>query len=285
VEIIIMRALDPEVTDAVFERIERLLPEPADDHPLGCHRRRIDDRTCFRGILIRLVTGCSWEDAERLIGHAASDTTLRTRRSEWIAAGVFDDLFLDALRDYERAGLLQARHTAADGSLHKAPCGGPGSGANPTDRGKLGWKWLIIVDTSGVPIGWVTDGANRQDSVMLAATIDTVPERVRRRIRWLHLDRGFDNGNVRRQLGERGLSDACIARKKPRHAVDWVPPPPKFKRRRWPVERTNSWLSNYGQMRRNTDRCPEHRHAQLALVVTILITAKLIDHAKKAPIH
>lgn len=22
---------------------------------------------------------------------------------------------------------------------------------------------------------------------------------------------------------------------------------------RWPVERTNSWLSNYGQMRRNTD--------------------------------
>ncbi len=23
---------------------------------------------------------------------------------------------------------------------------------------------------------------------------------------------------------------------------------------RWPVERTNSWLSNYGQLRRNTDR-------------------------------
>jgi len=38
-------------------------------------------------------------------------------------------------------------------------------------------------------------------------------------------------------------------------------------------------------MRRNTDRCTEHRHAQLALVVTILITAKLIDHANRAPIR
>jgi hypothetical protein len=46
---------------------------------------------------------------------------------------------------------------------------------------------------------------------------------------------------------------------------------------RWPVERTNSWLSNYGQMRRNTDRKTEHRLAQLCLVVVFLITAKLID--------
>ena len=120
---------------------------------------------------------------------------------------------------------------------------------------------------------------------MLAATIDTVPDRVRRRIRWLHLDRGFDNRNVRAQLTERGLSDACIARKKPRGVDEWVPPAPKFKGKRWPVERTNSWLSNYGQLRRNTDRCSEHRHAQLALVVAILITAKLIDHAKNSPIH
>ncbi|MEN9645261.1 MAG: hypothetical protein RL238_1930, partial [Actinomycetota bacterium] len=67
--------------------------------------------------------------------------------------------------------------------------------------------------------------------------------------------------------------------------TDWTPPAPKFKGKRWPVERTNSWISNYGQMRRNTDRCAEHPHAQLALVVTILITAKLIDHAKNTPIH
>jgi len=43
------------------------------------------------------------------------------------------------------------------------------------------------------------------------------------------------------------------------------------------VERTNSWLSNHGQMRRNTDRFTHHRLAQLALAITLIITAKLID--------
>ena len=46
---------------------------------------------------------------------------------------------------------------------------------------------------------------------------------------------------------------------------------------RWRVERTNSWLNNFGQLRRNTDRKPEHRLAQLALAIVFIITAKLID--------
>ena len=42
-------------------------------------------------------------------------------------------------------------------------------------------------------------------------------------------------------------------------------------------ERTNSWLSNYGQLRRNTDRNTAHRSAQLAFVIAILLIAKLLD--------
>jgi transposase len=276
-----MRALKPEVVHHLWERMRDLLPEHVDHHPLGCHRRRADDQLCLLGLLFRLVTGCSWEDAESLLGWKVSDTTLRARRNEWVAAGVFDRLFQGALADFDRAGLLHLRHSSADGSLHKAPCGGPGSGANPTDRGKLGWKWVILVDANGMPIGWVIAGANRQDSVLLADTIDSVPAKYRRKIRWLHLDRGFDNRNVRAELDERGLSDACIARKRPRGKPDAPLPAPKFKGKRWPVERSNSWISNYGQMRRNTDRTPEHRHAQLALVVTLLIVIKLIDHERR----
>jgi transposase len=63
-----MRALDPEVVDAVWSAVEPLIPRPDVNHPLGCHRQRTSDRDCFQGILIRLVTGCSWEDAERLMG-------------------------------------------------------------------------------------------------------------------------------------------------------------------------------------------------------------------------
>ncbi len=59
-----MRALEPEVVDVLWKSIEPLLPDRRDDHPLGCHRRRVPDRLCFWGILIRLVTGSSWGDTE-----------------------------------------------------------------------------------------------------------------------------------------------------------------------------------------------------------------------------
>jgi transposase len=51
-------ALDPAVVDAVLAAVCPILPKrPPDTHPLGCHRRRIPDRACFEGILVRLVTG------------------------------------------------------------------------------------------------------------------------------------------------------------------------------------------------------------------------------------
>ena len=96
-----MRALDPRVVDAVWAAIAGLLPPPpVDEHPLGCHRPRIDDKTCFTGILIRLVVGCSWVDAGRLVG--VGQATLRRRRDAWIAAQVFDRLADEAIAAYDR---------------------------------------------------------------------------------------------------------------------------------------------------------------------------------------
>src|SRR4029450_9563959 len=83
-----MRALEREVVDAVYAAIEPLLPEPP-VHPLGCHRPRVPDRLVFWGILIRLTTGASWVDIAAILEHRVSDPTLRARRDEWIAAGVF----------------------------------------------------------------------------------------------------------------------------------------------------------------------------------------------------
>jgi hypothetical protein len=50
---------------------------------------------------------------------------------------------------------------------------------------------------------------------------------------------------------------------------------------RWPVERTNSWLSNYGQLRRNTDRRITHRLAQFALAIALILTIKLVKWADR----
>jgi hypothetical protein len=48
---------------------------------------------------------------------------------------------------------------------------------------------------------------------------------------------------------------------------------------RWPVERTNSWLSNYGQLRRNTDRRITHRLA--AIAIALILTIKLVKWADR----
>jgi hypothetical protein len=186
-------AMDPRVADAVWAAIHgHLPPRPPDTHPLGCHRRRIADRDCFDGILIRLVTGCSWDVAARLC--KASETTLRARRTQWLAAGVFDKLVEEAIAGYDKIIGLDLSEVAVDGSLHKAPCGGEGTGPNPTDRAKIGWKWSVATDLFGIPIGWVIDGANRNDSVLLEPTLQAVATRgLLLDLETLHLDRGYDS--------------------------------------------------------------------------------------------
>ena len=103
-----------------------------------------------------------------------SDTTLRARRDEWIHAGVFEQLKAEALAAFDRIVGLDLDDVALDGSLHKAPYLGEGTGANPTDRAKLGWKWSVASERHGIPVGWAIDGANRNDVAMLEPTIDAI---------------------------------------------------------------------------------------------------------------
>jgi transposase len=271
-----MRALEPEVVEVIWQAFEPLLPRQVDAHPLGCHRPRVADRLCFRGILIRLVTGSSWVDIEAILEHRVSDTTLRARRDEWIDAGVFEQLKAEAMAAFDRVIDLDLADVSLDGSLHKAPYGGEETGPNPTDRGKLGWKWSVASDGHGVPIGWTIDGANRNDVRLLEPTLVAVADAgLLADIETLHLDRGYDYPVVRAQLATFGLPDLNIQR---RGAKEPGRKQPVRLGLRWIVEATNSWWSNYGQLRRNTDRRARHRHAALCLATTVLIVGKLITY-------
>jgi transposase len=274
-----MLALHPRVVDVIWEAVGPLITAHVSRrHPLGCHRHRVPDRVCFEGILRRLATGCSWDVAGRISG--AGETTLRRRRDEWLAAGVFDALVEEALAAYDRVIGLDLSDCSVDGSQHKAPFGGEGTGPSPVDRGKIGWKWSLATDRNGIPLGWATDGANRNDCGLLAPTLRTVSERgLLADIETLHLDRGYDNGNVRRLVAGLGIDDLVCRRRRARGAAKTKLAVPLGMR--WPIERTNSWLSNFGQLRRNTDRYTHHRLAQFALAVALIITIKLIKWADR----
>ena len=134
----------------------------------------------------------------------------------------------------------------------------------------------MAADANGIPVGWAIDGANRNDIKLLEPTLaDVARVGLMLDIETLHLDRGYDYPKTRTRLTAMGLDDLNIQRRKPPGTSQ--PKSPMRLGLRWVVEGTNSWLSNYGQLRRNTDRSSIHRLAQFALAVTLIITAKLID--------
>ena len=159
--------------------------------------------------------------------------------------------------------------------MHKAPYGGEGTGPNPTDRGKLGWKWSVAVGTSRRPDR--LDDRRRQPQRRRACSIPTL-EAVAATgllvdIDTLHLDRGYDYPVVRERLGRVRARRLDIQRRGTKEPGKQQPVRLGL---RWIVEATNSWWSNYGQLRRNTDRRSRHRHAALCLATAVLIIGKLI---------
>ena len=74
-------------------------PRFSPTHPLGCHRRRIDDRVVFEHVIAALVHGSGYE---RIASPGCSDGTIRRRLKEWAAAGLSEQVHALALEAYDR---------------------------------------------------------------------------------------------------------------------------------------------------------------------------------------
>jgi len=256
------------ILDPLCEEFLALLPERLDEHPLGCHRQRIDDAVVFGKLVEALVFGAGYE---RLADASCSATTMRRRRDEWIRLGVWERLKLACLDAYDKAVGLDLAHLAVDGCTTKAPCGGECAGRSPVDRAKGGMKRSQLTDGAGVPIVTVSAPANTVDHALLAQTLDALkdfqplPEQVT-----VHLDAGYDYRPCREALEERGLEGEIAHR---------GTPAPIQVGRRWVVERTNSWLNDFGRLRRCTERRRDCVDAYLALAAAIVTIRALLRAA------
>jgi putative transposase len=100
------------------------------------------------------------------------------------------------LMEYDEVRGIDWEWQAVDGAMTESPFGGAATGANPTDRGKLGVKRSLLTDADGIPLGLVVDGANRHDSKLLTLTLDAIqirrPRPNRNREQHLCLDKGYD---------------------------------------------------------------------------------------------
>jgi transposase len=259
------------LAEPLWDQFSALLPERPVyhlDHPLRCHRRRINDRVVFDKLLQVLRFGCSYE---AIADTTCSASTIRSRRDEWIQLGIFSRLKQIALDAYDRIVGLILDQIAIDGSITKAPSGGEVAGRSPVDRGKQGLKRSGMVDGYGIPLGRVLAGASCHDSPLLAPTLDRLnglgplPDDIT-----VHLDAGYDSRKTRDLLHERGLHGriAHKGKKAPIQASQ-----------RWHVERTHAWQNAFHRLARCFERRAIVIDAFFDLADTIITVRSLIRQA------
>jgi len=125
----------------------------------------------------------------------------------------------------------------------RAKSGGEQTGPNPTDRGKPGSKYHLVVDRKGIPLAVRLSAANAHDATLLLPLVDAIPPiigprgrpgRPRKRPAKLHADKAYDYPVLRRALRARSITSRIA-----RRGVDSSE---RLGRHRWVVERTLSWL-------------------------------------------
>ena len=120
------------------------------------------------------------------------------------------------------------------------------TGPNPTDRSKRGTKRSILVDGRGVPLGVAVAGANRVDFQLLQETLDSIPEACpfapEDVEQGLWLDKGYDFDKIHGQVRLNGYVPHIVPRDAERELLEKIP---GYRARRWPVERTISWMNRF----------------------------------------
>jgi transposase len=257
----------PLVSDALWERIEPLLPRPKKRRFRFPGRKPLDRRNVLTGILFILKTGIAWEDLPAECGWGCGITCKRYLR-RWQRQGVWQKLHEVLLAELQGADRIDWSRALIDGASVRAPRGGQETGPNPTDRRKLGSKHHVLTDGQGIPLAMTLTGANRHDVTQLLPLVDAVPPvrgkrgRPRRRPEKLQGDRAYDSEPHRRELRRRGIRPV-LARRRTAHGSG-------LGVYRWFVERTLSWAHQFGRLRLRRDRLPRIHKAFMALGCSLI---------------
>jgi transposase len=259
--------MKPLVTDELWGRVRPLLPPPPRRRFRFPGRKPLDCRKVLTGILFVLKTGIAWDDLPAELGCGCGKTCRRYLRA-WHQAGVWLRLHAALLAGLNGADQIDWGRALIDASFAKAPEGGEDAGPNPTDRGKLGSKHHVMTDAQGVPLAATVTAANVNEVTQVFQVLTSMPPvggkpgPKRRKHRRLQGDRGYDSEPVRRLLRWLGITPV-LARRNTGHGSGLG----VF---RWFVERTISWLHQFGRLRRRLDRQTELQNAFLQLACALI---------------
>lgn len=152
------------------------------------------------------------------------------------------------------------------------------TGPNPTDRGKLGTKRHVLTDGQGIPLSVVITAANTYDMKAAMHTLDNIAvkrpfSKIYRKNQNLCLDKGYDFQEIENEVIEKGYlphirhrGEQSIMKDSNHHHA----------KRRWVVERTNSWHNRFRKLLVRYEKKLENYFALVCLGCCILIYRRII---------
>src|SRR4051794_5659974 len=134
-----------------------------EDRPLGTGRPPMPTIKIVETLRFFVREGVQWRELRATAGRACG-STLRRRLSDWSATAVLRRVHVALLRMVRSGPDVAAWDVVVDSCSVRAKRGGELTGRNPTDRGKLGTKYHVVVATDGIPLGAVPSAANVHDT-------------------------------------------------------------------------------------------------------------------------
>ena len=144
-----------QIPDALWQRLEPLLPkyEPS---PKG-GRPRLALRRVANGIFYVLATGCQWKAMPREFGSASA---VHAYFQEWVALGLFEKLWREALEEYDALRGIDWQWQSMDGTMNKSPLGGEKNREKPDGSRQTGCQ-TVGVDRWGRCPHWSRRGRRK----------------------------------------------------------------------------------------------------------------------------
>lgn len=259
-----------EIPDELWAKIEPILPA---EKPVGSvGRPALPNRQVLNGILFVLRTGCQWKGLKKEWFGASS--SLHARFQTWHEAGLWKKIYRRMVKYYHKKRHIQWRWQAVDSKLVAAPLGGEQTGPNPTDRAKTGSKSHLWVDQRGAPLSIHLTAANVNEITVVMDLLNApiVPRpSAKATVQHLCADKAYDSEPLRAKLRRRNIHPHL----RKRNFGGETPPPPleaqKHPARRWVVERTLAWLTNFRSLRVRWAKKSSNWLALIYLACTLIL--------------
>jgi transposase len=179
--------------------------DQVEDRPPGSGRPPMPTVKVVETLRFFVREGVQWRELRATTGRAGG-STLRRRLDDWGAKAVLRRVHAVLIR-MVRSGSgpdLAPCDVVVDSCSVRAKHGGELTGPNPTDRGKAGTKYHVVVATEGIPLAVVPSAANVHDTRLFPHLL-RLALAVCAAIRRLYADAAYDSADNRRLCEQDGI--------------------------------------------------------------------------------